>query len=108
MFSAFTIKYTTLKKWLFWILAGTSVLSILLYAYFLNATVSHIVERKELQKDIATYNTQISELEFTYIQKQHEITLENARKLGFSEPDNPEYVTQGQVGPTLSLSRNQK
>lgn len=107
MFSVLTNHNTILKKALFWTLAGMSVSAILLYAYFLNATVSNIVERKQLQKDIAVYNTKISELEFTYIQQQNKITLEKAKQIGFQEPDNPRYVRKDEAGPTLSLSGGQ-
>lgn len=65
-----------------------------MYAYFLNATIVHIVERKAVEKDIAAVTTHISELESSYMTMSTDITLSFAQEIGFIEPEKTVFASR--------------
>jgi hypothetical protein len=75
-------------KIVFWSTLGVFVISALLYVYFLNATILHIVERKSAERSIADTNIAISELEYEYLALSSTVTLEYAHSLGFVEAED--------------------
>jgi hypothetical protein len=79
---------------LFWGFLTTFFVGVLLYAYFLNATIVHIVERKALEKDIASVTTHISELEYAYMTLSTDITLSYAQDMGFIEPEKSVFASR--------------
>lgn len=91
------------QKILFYVSLVLLVCFAILYAFFVNETVTNIVERKEVQTQITELNSELSELEFAYIKHQNSITLDYAHKIGFIEVEPTQYVVKGETGPTLSL-----
>ena len=81
---------------LLWIILFGLVSSFLLYTYFLNATILHIVERRSVEQNITDTNIHISELEFVYMELSTEITPALAESLGYIEP-NQVIFAQGKV-----------
>ena len=53
------------------------------YIYFVSASVADVVMRKEVDAKIQDMHTRISQLEATYIEKQHEVSDEIASYRGF-------------------------
>ncbi|MCK5095882.1 MAG: hypothetical protein KAR24_00855 [Candidatus Pacebacteria bacterium] len=72
----------------FWSILSAMLLMLLLYTYFLNATILHIVERKTVEQKIAETTIHISELESVYMKLSTEVTPIVAGSLGFVEPDH--------------------
>lgn len=81
---------------LFWGLLIALLGNFLLYTYFLNATILHIVERKSVERDISEVTIHISELETQYMAKSAEVTPVLAQSLGFVEPEGIVFVQEGQ------------
>lgn len=106
----FTLQFSkkNIQKRLFYGLSALFVLTVILYAHFLNETVTNVVERQATQEKIAELSSEVSELEFAYIQKQNEITLRYARKLGFREVSDPNYVVKGSSADALTMLDNQQ
>lgn len=65
------------------------------YAYFVNKTVLHVVERKDLQEEIALSSARIAEMEYAYMQEKSQLTQEYAYTLGFREVKEQHFVTRG-------------
>ena len=89
-----SILQTYKRNILFWGFVTTFFAGVLLYAYFLNATIVHIVERKAIEKDITTITTHISELEFSYMTMSTDITLSYALEMGFIEPKQTVFASR--------------
>ena len=92
-----------IEKKIFWgvfallFLLGTS------YAFFVNKTILNIVERESLEEEVATLNSQISELEFDCIALKNNITIDYAHSVGFSNANNVKFASRKLAGQGLSL-----
>lgn len=70
-----------------------------LYVYFVSASVVHVIVHKEVDREIATLNSHISELETQYLAAKDAITREDAYARGFVEqPAKVVYVTKRPTG----------
>ncbi|MCK5027553.1 MAG: hypothetical protein KAS07_03980 [Candidatus Pacebacteria bacterium] len=67
----------------------------LLYTYFLNATILHIVERRSVEQHITETTIHISELETQYMEMSAHVTLLLADELGFVEPKQVVFAQRG-------------
>ncbi|MEX0935180.1 MAG: hypothetical protein WDZ70_02555 [Candidatus Paceibacterota bacterium] len=65
------------------------------YAYFVNKTVLHVVDRKDVEEEIALVSARIAEMEYEYMQTKATLTQEYAHTLGFKEVTNQHFVTRG-------------
>lgn len=74
------------------------------YAYFLQQTVQHVVERKALDTKIATLQSEIGDAEFDYSSSVSEVTIDKALALGFSPVDDATYVTRADRGTFVSIN----
>jgi hypothetical protein len=74
------------------------------YMYFLSLSVVHVVMRQEVDSDIRELNTMVSELEASYIEKQHAVSSDIATMKGFVMAERKVFIDKG--GDTLVLSRN--
>lgn len=92
------------KKKLFWILVVSLFFSVIFYAYLVNQTVLNIVERENIQDEITTLNSRISELEFKYIALKNNINLEYAHSLGFINAKNVKFASRKLSGDGLSIN----
>lgn len=86
----------------FFAIAGLLLTSILFYAFFINATISNIVERKSVDRKIAETGVNIGELESVYMKLCTGITPVLAESLGFKETKN---VTFAMRGSNLGLAK---
>ena len=80
---------------LFWGITATLFVSTLFYVFFINVTVSNIVERKSLETRIAETSVQIGELESVYMGLRTNITPILAESLGFNETENVIFAVRG-------------
>ncbi|MEX0672579.1 MAG: hypothetical protein WDZ82_01515 [Candidatus Paceibacterota bacterium] len=86
-----------------WVLGSMFLLSVGFYFYAINQTVYNVVERQDLQQELALLSSEIGSLEFEYIHQKNDIDLEKAKELGFVEEDRVTYITRpalGQAGGT--------
>lgn len=91
------------KKYL--IAAAVLLLSLFAaYVYLLSASVVAVVMRKEVNKEMQQIHTEISQLETTYIQKQHAVNDEIATRNGFVEVKDKIFIERGDTN--LALSTN--
>lgn len=74
------------------------------YMYFLSLSVVHVVMRQEIDGEIRELNTQVSQLESAYIEKQHAVSSEIATLHGFVMADKKIFIDR--TADTLVLSRN--
>ncbi len=89
-----------------WLCAAVSclVLSVVLYMYFLSASVVHVVMRKEVDKEITAMNSSLSSLETRYIETQHAVSEDIASLRGFKRADAKVFIDR--TDTTLVLSTN--
>jgi hypothetical protein len=85
---------------LFYSLVGTLIVVLCLYGYFLNETVHHIVERKDLEDNTALVATEVSQMESRYLAGKESLTLDYAYSHGFVAV-NPDYIEQTDRALTL-------
>lgn len=89
---------------LFYIALSLCLVVVSAYVYFLSLSVVHVVMRKEIDADIRELNTMVSELEASYIEKQHAVSSDIATMKGFVMADKKVFIDKGE--DTLVLSRN--
>lgn len=75
------------------------------YAYFVSVSVADVVMRKEVDEQIATLGTTISQLEADYIEMQHSVNHETAAAEGFVLVSSKTFIDTAQ-GTTLVLHTN--
>ena len=90
-------KIEKLSKGIFWILLGIALLLVMSYMYFINRTIWNVATRAKVQDEIVAYSSKLGEIEFKYIKSKGEITLNSAKQLGFSEPEQVSFVTKETV-----------
>ncbi len=93
--------YERERIWFFSALACLLV-SVVLYMYFLSASVFHVVMRKEVDSEITNLNSTLSSLETEYIESQHEVSEEIASLRGYQRTEKKVFIDRTET--TLSLS----
>ncbi|MEX2514851.1 MAG: hypothetical protein WD335_01840 [Candidatus Paceibacterota bacterium] len=92
------------RKRIFITLITLFVLSAGLYGFFLQQTISHVVERTTLDNNIASLHSQIGDAEYNYGSSISSITMDKALALGFTPVDSTTYVTRADRGTFVSLN----
>lgn len=88
-----------------WALLGLIGVMALVYAAFINATISNIVATKDLQSKVAVLTTSVSDLESQYLSAKSSVTADLAVAEGFSSPkSDPIYISRATSG-SLSFNR---
>lgn len=72
------------------------------YVYFTSLSIVQVVMRKEVDMQIGTLGTQVSELEAQYIEMQHSVSSDIASMKGFIIADEKVFIDK--VEDTLVLS----
>lgn len=88
----------------FYFNAGIALLFTLvfMYMYFLSMSVVHVVLRKEIMNDVANVESQIAQLEASYITAQHKVSNKIAALENFTENETKIFVSRSES--TLVLS----
>lgn len=77
-----------------------------LYIYFVSTSVVHILIRKEVESDIARQNSEIGELESSYIKRQALINREYAYSLGYQQVTEKQFVARNSaLGKSLTVNQ---
>lgn len=88
-----------------WVLLGLIVSMSLMYALFINSTISNIVATKDLQSQVSQLTSSVSDLESQYMAAKASVTAEYASAHGFAQPKSDTiYVSRANVG-SLSFNR---
>jgi cell division protein FtsL len=89
-----------------WFFATLSLLTtvFVLYVYFLSASVMQVVMRKEVNQEIASLSSRVSELESEYIDAQHKVSADFASHDGFVKTDEKIFIDRTKT--TLVLSED--
>lgn len=82
------------QKTIFWALAGVIFVFILLYSYFVNASVLSVVERKNINQELSITSSRVAELESKYFSSINKITLNLALNSGFVETKTKIFITR--------------
>lgn len=87
--------------------AGIALLlvAVILYLYFLNLSVVHVVMRKEAVREQNHLRTEIAMLETKYIESQHLIAARIATLDGYNVQTNKVFIARGGT-ETLVLNTN--
>ena len=68
-----------------------------LYGYFVSKSITNVLLREETEQDILAVNSDISELEFKYLDQKNMINLDLAYEWGFSDISDKTFVTRASV-----------
>lgn len=72
------------------------------YVYFLSASVVHVVMRKEVDKELTTLGSTLSELETEFIAVQHAVSADIASLRGYKVAEHKVFIDRSDT--TLVLS----
>ncbi len=92
------------EKTCFFAVVCAFVLSLVLYMYFVSASVYHVVIRKEIDREIASAFSEVSLLEAAYIDAQHAVSESIATMDGFVVSEEKIFIDR--TGDSLVLSIN--
>lgn len=94
-----------LQRRIFWFLVGFVLCLFSTYGYFVSKSITNVLLREEVEENILVVNSQISELEFSYLDKKNKVTLELAYDMGFHDIEDKEFVARKSVlGQQLTLN----
>ncbi len=80
---------------------GVLVCLAVLYMYFLSMSVVHVVMRKELHQERRAVESEIAQLEASYIEAQHKVSEKIAMSESLSETSEKIFVER--IAPSLVL-----
>ena len=71
----------------------------------MSKSITNVLLREEIEESMLVVNSEISTLEFAYLEEKNRITLDFAYDRGFHDIKNKEFVTRKSVlGAQLTLS----
>lgn len=88
--------------YLFYVMLSLCLGFMLLYMYFLSSSIVSVVVRKEAMQEISMLRTQISALETTYIEAQHQLSSDIAQLSGFVPVEKKVFIDR--TPQSLALS----
>jgi hypothetical protein len=93
------------SKTVIWCLFALIFLSVISYGYFVRLAVVNIVDRQEMEKEIAVTRSKVLELESEYVKAKSEVTEEIARGRGFVLASSRKFIDKNNKDlPGLSLN----
>lgn len=98
-----TIAYDTRVR-TFWTLAAFCIIFAAVYIFSIHLTIRNTATRQSLTAQAAELSARQSSLEFAYINKKNEISIEMARAHGYREVSSPTYISRTQAG-SLTYNR---
>ena len=92
-----TITTIALQKRVFWALMGLILCLFAFYGYFVSKSITNVLLREEVEENILAVHSEISQLEFEYLDRKNEVTLEFAYAMGFQDIEDKEFVARKSV-----------
>lgn len=83
-----------LEKKAFWVLVALTVISIGAYVYFIAASITNTVMRKNATIEMTTLGAQVGQLESTYLQKKTALDRGYATQLGYTDITSTAFVVK--------------
>ena len=93
----------TVEKRLLWVLLVILFVVVILYGYFVQATIYNIVERTNIREQSKQLNFNIGELESEYNLIKNKFTYDYAHSLGFWEPEKQIFATRKQLAENINF-----
>lgn len=90
----------------FWILVSIFFFCLFSYGYMVQASIVNVVDRQAMEEEISLLNSNILDLECSYIKSKNAINLELASDLGFIPGNSQKFVTRNSSNLGLSLITN--
>ncbi len=97
-----TISDEPLKKY-FWSLLLVLFLCLFSYGYLVRGAIISIVDRQNMESNLAGLNSRILDLESEYLKLKNDVTPEWALTLGFIPVSTEKFVAKDAKNPNLSL-----
>lgn len=91
----------------FWYLVLIAVFFSGFYIYFVNGAIMNVVERQKIEKEIASINSRVSDLESSYLALNDKITVDYAMSIGFVKVAKEKYVYRKALSAKLSFNQLQ-
>ena len=88
----------------FYLALSSCIVVLCSYMYFVSMSVVDVVMRKEVDKEIASLGTKVSQLESAYIEMQHSVSREIATREGYVVADKKIFIDRTE--DTLVFSGN--
>jgi len=76
------------------------------YSYFINASVSSVVERENTEKAISILNSNLSELDSSYFMKIDNMNMKLAMSMGFYKTKNTSFAVRKTMAKQLVALNN--
>lgn len=93
------------SKLVIWGLFGLIILAVLSYGYFVRSAVVNIVDRQEMEKEIAITRSKVLDLETDYVKAKAEVTEDTARAQGFVLASSRKFIDKNNKDlPGLSVN----
>lgn len=89
-----TLQINIFEKRAFTILAIMIFILLGFYGFFISKSIVNVIVREEINNDIVTINSIISDLEFNYISRKDTINKEYAEVVGFKTIVNKKFVNK--------------
>lgn len=89
----------------FWYLVLSAAIFSGLYIYFVNSAIINAVEYQKIGKEITFLNSQISDLESSYLSLNDKINLDYALGSGFVKVTSEKYISRKAFSANLSLNQ---
>ena len=90
---------------LFYIALVSLITIFFAYMYFVSISIADVVMRKEVDRQITDISTNISQLETSYIDKQHEVSNDIASHKGYVVADLKVFINKSN-SDTLVMNQN--
>ena len=90
---------------LFYIALVSLIAIFFAYMYFVSISIAHVVMRKEVDRQITDISTNISQLETSYIDMQHEVSNDIASHKGYVVADTKVFIDKSN-SDTLVMNQN--
>ena len=88
----------------FWTLLGILLCIIATYGYFLNATVSSVIERERAAHEQEELLAELTYLETEHVALRSEVTMDLAYKRNFVDAAEPTFIALTSANTALSMS----
>lgn len=97
------IEYSERKA--FWCLVSLVIAFFGFYVYFVNSAIINVVERQKTEREIASVNSRVSNLESSYLALNDKISIDYAFSMGFVKVEKEKYVHRKTLSANLSLNK---
>lgn len=98
-----------LNKKIFWSLLALLVVLFGLYGYFISKSIVNVLVREEVEQNIVATNSEISSLEFAFLEQKNTISLNFAYERGWKDINRKEFVARNsELGNRLTLNNKSR